>query len=139
VTNPDAACPVTPPGQRERVMTRLKSTVSERSFVLAVLGLVVLAVGVNLIELLCSAGIPAVYTQVLALSDLPPIEYYSYLALYISVFLLDDVIVFITAMVTLRAAGLAANYSRYSHLIGGVVLAAIGILLLFKPDWLAFA
>ena len=97
-----------------------------------------LAVGVNMIELLCSAGIPAVYTQVLALSDLQSFEYYAYLTLYIAVFLLDDVIVFVMAMVTLRAAGLAANYARYSHLIGGVVLSAIGILLLFKPDWLAF-
>lgn len=138
-TNPDATCPVTSPGKRERVMTRLKTAVGERSFMLAVAGLVVLAVGVNMIELLCSAGIPAVYIQVLALSDLSPFEYYGYLTLYIAVFLLDDVIVFVTAMVTLRAAGLAASYARYSHLIGGVVLSAIGLLLIFKPAWLAFS
>lgn len=138
-TSPDAACPVTSPGGRERVMSRLKAAVGERSFLLGVAGLVVLAVGVNMIELLCSAGVPAVYTQVLALSDLQPFEYYAYLTLYIAVFLLDDVVVFITAMVTLRAAGLAANYARSSHLIGGIVLSAIGILLLFKPSWLTLA
>jgi glutaredoxin len=139
VTNPEAACPVTSPGERQYTMTRLKAIVGERSFLLAAGGLVVLAVGVNMIELLCSAGIPAVYTQVLALSDLSTIEYYAYLTLYIAVFLLDDVIVFVTAMVSLRAAGLAASYARYSHMIGGVVLGAIGLLLLFKPAWLAFA
>ena len=42
-------------------------------------------------------------------------------------------------MLTLRASGLAATYSRYSHLIGGVVLGAIGLMLLFRPEWLAFA
>lgn len=137
--NPDAACPVTSPGERQRVMTRLKAIVAERSFPVAIAGIVVLATLVNLIELLCSAGIPAIYTQVLALSDLSGPAYAGYLLLYISVFLIDDVIVFVTAMVTLRASGLAATYARYSHLLGGVVLGAIGLLLLFRPQWLAFA
>lgn len=136
--NPEAACPITSSGKRERVMVRLKAAVAERSFLLAVAGLVVLAVGVNMLELLCSAGIPAIYTQILALSDLSTLGHYAYLALYISVFLLDDVIVFVTAMVTLRAAGLAATYARYSHLVGGIVLAVIGALLLLKPEWLSF-
>lgn len=139
VHNPEMACPVTSPGERQRVMTRLRTAVSEPSFVMGAAGLVVLAVGVNAIELLCSAGIPAIYTQVLAMNALSPAEHYAYLALYIAMFMLDDVLVFVTAMVTLEAAGLAGSYARYSHLIGGVVLGAIGLLLLFNPALLTFA
>jgi hypothetical protein len=40
---------------------------------------------------------------------------------------------------TLRATGLAATYSRYSHLLGGIVLGGIGLLLLFRPEWLVLA
>lgn len=138
VSNPDAVCPVTTGDERQSIMARLRHAVGERSYLVAISGIVVLAVAVNLIELLCSAGIPAVYTQVLAMSDLHPVSYYGYLTLYISIFLLDDMIVFVTAMVTLRAAGLAASYARYSHLIGGLVLGGIGILLLFRPGWLTF-
>jgi hypothetical protein len=137
--NPDAACPVTTPGERQRVMDRLKGAVSERSFIVAILGIMALAVAVNMIELLCSAGIPAVYTQVLALSDLTPLGYYAHLALYIAVFMLDDAVIFVAAMLTLQATGLAASYSRWSHLIGGSVLLGIGLLLIFKPEWLAMA
>jgi glutaredoxin len=139
VRNPDAACAVTSPGERQRIMERLKAAVAEQSFLLAIAGIMALAVAVNLIELLCSAGIPAVYTQVLVLSDLPAIAYYGYLMLYIAVFLLDDAVVFVTAMLTLQATGLAASYSRYSHLIGGIVLVGVGVLLVFRPQWLAFA
>jgi hypothetical protein len=138
VRNPDAACAVASPGQRQRIMARLRAAVTERSFLLAIAGIVALAVAVNLIELLCSAGIPAVYTQALALNDLSAHTYYGYLLLYITVFLLDDAVVFVTAMLTLQATGLAATYSRYSHLVGGVVLLAVGFLLVFRPEWLAF-
>jgi glutaredoxin len=138
-SNPDAACPVTSPDERQRVMTRLKEAVAQRSFLAAVAGIVILAALVNLIELLCSAGIPAVYTQVLAMSDLSSAAYIGYLLLYITLFLIDDMIVFATAILTLRATGLAATYSRYSHLLGGIVLAGIGLLLLFRPEWLVLA
>lgn len=139
VRNPNAACPVTTPGEKKRVMDRLRGAVAERSFVMAIVGIVGLAVAVNLIELLCSAGIPAIYTQVLALSNLSAPAYYGYLALYIAVFMLDDAAIFVAAMLTLQATGLAASYSRWSQLIGGGVLLVIGLLLIFKPEWLAVA
>jgi hypothetical protein len=103
-----------------------------------VVGIVLLAFAVNLIELLCSAGIPAVYTQVLAMSELPVWHYYAYMLLYILVFLLDDLVVFFTAMITLQVTGLASTYSRWSHLIGGLVLVAIGALMWLLPEWLMF-
>jgi hypothetical protein len=134
--NPGATCPVTSPVERQRVMTRLKEAVGQQSFLAAIAGIVVLAALVNLIELLCSAGVPAIYTQLLAMSDLSTPAYAGYLLLYITVFLVDDIVVFVTAMLTLRATGLAATYSRYSHLLGGIVLGAIGLLLLFRPQWL---
>lgn len=139
LNDPDLACVVTSPGERQRVMTRLKDTVAERWFLVALAGIVILAAVVNLIELLCSAGIPAVYTQVLALSELSPAAYSAYLMLYVLVFLLDDIAVFVTAMVTVRATGLAGNYARYSHLIGGLILSGIGLLLVFRPEWLTLA
>ncbi|MGI9382087.1 MAG: hypothetical protein ACR2PO_02960 [Methyloligellaceae bacterium] len=69
--NTAAECKVTSPGRRQRIMASLKHAVQEERFLLALGGIVVLAAAVNLIELLCSAGIPAVFTSVLALSDLP--------------------------------------------------------------------
>ncbi len=136
--NRDAVCKVTSPGRRQRIMESLRHAVQEERFLLALGGIVVLAAAVNLIELLCSAGIPAIFTSVLALSDLPVWQHYLYLLLYILVFLLDDLLIFVTAMVTLQAVGLTTSYVRYSHLVGGVVMSALGVLLIFKPEWLAF-
>ena len=118
--NPDAACPVTAPQARRRVFENLRKLATESRFWLAFLGILALAFAVNLVELICSAGIPAVYTQVLALSNLPAWQYYAYLGLYILVFMLDDLFVFVVAMKTLQVAGVTADYSRFSHLAGGI-------------------
>jgi len=137
-TKPEGACRVVNPGRRQRIMAAFRETVENRPLLLAVPGMMALAVLVNFIELICSAGIPAVYTQVLALSDLPAPAYYGYIVLYIVVFMLDDVAIFATAMIALRVTGLTGTYARASHLIGGIVLLAIGAVMLLRPDLLAF-
>ena len=104
----------------------------------ALLGTIGLAFAVNILELVCSAGLPAVYTQLLSLSGLSSTQYYLYLALYILIFMLDDIVVFIIAMVTMKAVGLHGKYARYSHLIGGVIMLLIGLAMLFKPELIMF-
>ena len=49
-----------------------------------------LAVVVNFIELLCTAGLPAIYTAVLAQHELSPAAHYAYLGLYIAGYIADD-------------------------------------------------
>jgi glutaredoxin len=136
VVNREAVCKVTAGEQRRRVFERLREVVGRDSLWLALGGIVLLAFAVNLVELVCSAGIPAVYTQVLALNALPPLAYYGYLLLYIIVFMLDDLVIFLIAVKTLQIAGLGGRYAHLSHLLGGVVLLVLGVLLIVRPEWL---
>ena len=138
-TKPVAACRVVNPGRRQKLMQAFRFTVYHDRLLWAVPCMIVLAVGVNLIELLCSAGVPAVYTQILALNDLPAATYYSYIALYITVFMLDDVAIFATAMFALQVTGLTGSYARFSQLIGGLLLLAIGAVMVLRPELLHFA
>ncbi len=135
----DTECKVTASPQRRQVFERLKDLTQQKQFIIAFLGIIALAIAVNLVELFCSAGLPAVYTQILTLNQLPTWQYYSYLVLYILIFMLDDLIVFFTAMFTLKITGLEGKYARYSHIIGGVLMLIIGLLMLFKPEWLSFS
>jgi len=136
--NPEAACKVTNPNQKKTTIERMKDIVHRKSFLLALIGIIILAASVNLIELICSAGFPVIFTQVLALSHLAKWQYYLYMLLYLLVFMLDDIIVFVGAMLTLRVTGIANKYSHLSHLIGGILMLLIGLLLIFKPELLMF-
>jgi glutaredoxin len=137
--NPSMACSVTGAESKRRLLDRMRSAVFDQHFWIALAGIVTLAAAVNLVELICSAGIPAVYTQVLTMSALPPWQYHGYLLLYIAVFMFDDAVVFVAAMKALAVTGLTGAYARWSRLVGGMVLIAIGLLLLFRPEWLAFS
>ena len=137
-TNAAAECRVTNFEQRQWIMDSLRASVTEKRFLIAIAGIVALAAAVNLIELLCSASIPAVFTDVLATSNLPAWQHYLYLLLYVCVFMLDDAIIFAIAMLTLQATNMTNKYLRVSHLIGGVAMVTIGTLLLVAPSWLSF-
>ncbi|MBU4216266.1 thioredoxin family protein [Candidatus Parcubacteria bacterium] len=136
--NRNGGCIVEGGEKRRAVFERIRHIISERHFYLALGGIMLLAVAVNMVELVCSIGLPAVYTQVLALSNLPSWQYYSYLFLYIIIFMLDDMIIFVLAMKTLKIKAISSKYSRWSGLIGGIVMFIIGVLLIFKPGWLMF-
>lgn len=137
-TSPEATCKVTKSDNKQKIFEKLKEFVNKKNFYLAFGGIIVLAFAVNLIELVCSAGLPAVYTQVLTLSDLSQWQYYLYILLYIFIFMLDDLVVFFVAMITLKMTGITTKYSRWSHLVGGILMIIIGLLLIFKPSWLMF-
>lgn len=137
--NKAGTCKLDGQEKKKRIFDKLKNITEQKSFWLAFIGIVLLAFAVNMVELICSAGLPAVYTQVLALNDLSHWQYYSYILLYIFFFMLDDLLVFFTAMITLHLTGLSTKYSRYSSLIGGVLMFIIGLLLIFKYNWLTFA
>jgi hypothetical protein len=138
LTNTSGACTLSHGHRRQRTMDRLKEIIATRKFWLALGGIVLLAFMVNLVELICSAGFPVVYLQILSLTPMPFWQYYLYLLLYIFVFMFDDIIIFVVAMLTLQLMGATNRYKRFSNLIGGVLMSVIGVLLIFKPGWLMF-
>lgn len=137
-TNKEGTCKVSGSDKKKRFFDRLKDITGQKSFVLSLLGIIALAFVVNLVELICSAGLPAVYTQVLAINNLSTWQYYLYILIYILFFMLDDMVVFIVAMTTLQITGLNTKYSRWSSLVGGAIMVIIGILLILRPDLLMF-
>jgi len=136
--NKPAICKVAGDEKKQKVFEKLKAITQKKQFWLALGGIIILAAAVNLVELICSAGLPMVFTQVLALSNLAKWQYGLYMLLYIFVFMLDDLIIFFAAMITLKMAGMTTKYTRFSHLIGGILMVIIGILLMLRPEWLMF-
>ena len=137
-TSNDSGCEVVDDKKRKKVIQSIKKFTKEKSLFLALGGVVLLAVSVNIIELACSAGLPLVFTQLLALNDVSAIGSFFYTLIYIFFFLIDDMIIFAIAIRTSQIHAISTKYNKYSHLIGGLIMLIIGILLLVKPGWLMF-
>lgn len=133
-----SGCEVVNDKKRKKIFGNIKKITTEKKFILSVIGIIILAASVNVIELACSAGIPVLFTNVLALNQLTTFETSIYIFIYILFFLIDDIIIFVIAMLTLNIKAISTKYTKYSHLIGGILMLIIGLLMLFKPSWLMF-
>jgi cytochrome c biogenesis protein CcdA len=136
IRSKDDGCEVVDQEKRTKLFDRIRKFTSEKSFILALIGVITLAVTVNVIELACSAGLPLVFTQILVVNEVSQMERLMYTLLYILFFLIDDLIVFAIAMTSLKLTGISTKYGKYSHLIGGILMIIIGLLLLLKPEWI---
>jgi len=133
-----SGCEVVNDKRRKNIFNKIKKFTSEKSFILALIGVMGLAISVNLVELACSAGLPLVFTELLALNNVSSSMRFIYTIVYILFFLIDDLIVFFIAMFTMKITGISSKYNKYSHLLGGIIMLLIGLLLIFKPEWLMF-
>jgi len=129
-------CEVIDDRKRKKISKRVKEIFSQPVFILASLGVIVLAISVNLVELICSAGLPVIFTQVLSIQNMTGIEYFMYMLLYLLFFIADDIIIFVIAMKTTQLTGISTKYSRWAHLVGGIIMILLAILMVLKPEWL---
>jgi thiol-disulfide isomerase/thioredoxin len=130
--NVEGVCKVTRSEGRKKIFERIKNIVKKENLWIALGGVVLLAISVNLVELVCSLGLPVIFTQVLALSNLSVWQHYLYILIYIFFFMIDDMVVFILALLTMQTKFFSTKYSRYSSLIGGIIMILVGLYLIIK-------
>ena len=134
----EAGCDVTSAKDRKKIISKIQKALSEKKFILSIIGIVLLAFSVNLVELACSAGLPVLFIEILKLNDLSALQYALYIFIYLFFFMIDDIIIFTICMITLKVTGISNKYTKYSHLIGGIIMLLIGLLMAFKTNWLMF-
>lgn len=123
-----------PESAKPGLYARIRRILQAEHLAGALAGVVVLAGLVNTIELLCTAGFPALYTQILMMQQLPTWQYYGYLGLYNLAYILDDGLMVTIAVVTLSRRKLQERAGRWLKLAGGAVMFSLGIVLILKPE-----
>jgi thiol-disulfide isomerase/thioredoxin len=126
-------CKVGDVDSKKKTMIQIRELVSSPLTVTTLIGIIALAFVVNSVEFACSSAIPAIFTQILAISNLSGLEYYLYILLYDLFFMLDDLIIFSLAAFAVTGTAVGNKYAKYCKAIGGVLMLLMGILLLFFP------
>ena len=125
-----------PEAAKPGLYARMRGVVQARALPASLAGVALLAVVVNLVELLCTAGLPALFTAVLAQHDLSPLAHHGHLALYIAGYLTDDTLMVGAAVLALGSGRLSERGGRLLKGLSGLVMLALGTVLLLRPHWL---
>lgn len=121
-----------PASAKPGIYARLRSILRAKQLWPALAGTAVLAVLVQIVELLCTSGFPALYTRILTLQHFDSVNYYGYLLLYDLMYMLDDIIVLGIGVVTLSQRRLQEKEGRFLKLAAGLVMLGLGIYLLLS-------
>ncbi len=122
---PDAAKP--------DIYARIRQILQAQNLIGALIGAVVLAILVQIVEFMCTSGFPALYTRILTLKQLSSMSYYGYLLLYNLAYMFDDMIILAIGIITLSQRRLQEKEGRRLKLISGLVMVGIGVYLILKP------
>ncbi|HVJ67651.1 MAG TPA: hypothetical protein VM510_06700 [Caulifigura sp.] len=125
-----------PESAKPGLYARVRRIMTAENLLGALVGAAVLATLVNIIELLCTAGLPAMYTGILSMQNYPVWVNYLYLCLYIVGYMFDDSIMAGIAVVTLGHHKLQERGGRVLKLISGMVILALSGVMIFRPEWL---
>jgi glutaredoxin/cytochrome c biogenesis protein CcdA len=137
--NKDAAlvCDITDIETQSKTMNKFQEIVNKPVTIMSVLAILLIAFSVNVIEFACSIGIPQAYTKILDLNLLTFFERQWYILVFTLGYMVDDVVVFALAIwgySKLQSHG--GKYAQLSLLIGGVLMLALGLILVLNPSLL---
>lgn len=125
-----------PEAAKPSLYARMRRILQAENILAALLGTVMLALLVQAVELVCTAGLPALYTRILTMQQLEQWVYYGYLVLYNVAYMLDDVLVLTIGVITMSHYKLQEREGRWLKLISGIVMVGLSTVMIVKPDWL---
>ncbi|WP_051906324.1 glutaredoxin family protein [Methylomarinum vadi] len=122
---------------KNKLFARIRSLSQTGSWPTMILATLVLAVAANSYELLCTAGLPMVFTRVLTLNELNVTQYYLYLFFYNLIYVIPLLMIVFVFTMTLGSKKLSEQEGRLLKLLSGSMMLGLGTILLLKPEWLS--
>jgi len=102
---------------------------SQGSVIALVSATVAMALGIALVELPCTAGFPVLWAALLADQNVSTAGFAGLLSLYLLIYLLDEAVVFVMAVATLRLGRFEERHGRLLKLVGGLVMLSLALAL----------
>lgn len=124
-----------PDGSKPGLYKRMRAvTAAGQSFPALVGATIVLSASASLVEFACTAGFPVLWTQLLAQHQATGWQFAGLLLLYMLIYQADELLIFAVAVWTMRAMRVEEKHGRVLKLASGMLMLALGGVMLFAPD-----
>jgi hypothetical protein len=95
---------------------------------------IILAISVNTVELLCSLGLPLIYTEILTSYNLTNMQYYMYIIMYNIVYVLPLIFIVLIFVIILKKWKLTEWQGRVLKLYSGILMFSLGLILIINRN-----
>ena len=124
---------------KPKLFEKMRRVINNKSMFLSILGTVALAFFVNLIELGCTIGLPAIYTRVLSIQNVSTLKKYLFMALYNVYYVVPLAVIVLVFVVTMGKHRFEEKHAKKLKLVSGLLMLTLGLILIIKPDLLVFS
>lgn len=96
----------------------------------------VMGLGIALVELPCTAGFPFIWSTLVAGMDLSTNYFALLFAIYLLIYLLDEIVIFMVAVIKMRSTKMTEEQGRTLKLVAGTLMLVLGLILLIRPEYM---
>lgn len=121
--------------QKAGILQKIRGLMNSSQSLWGLLGATVLmAGGVSLVEFACTAGFPVLWTNLLTAHNVQTPQFILLLIVYMLLYQLDELILFFTAVFTLKASKLEEKHGRILKLVAGMLMFTLALVMLIDPS-----
>ncbi len=125
-----------PESYKAKYYQQVRNVFYTKSVIPMISATAVMALGISLVELPCTAGFPFIWTGLIAGLDLPPSQYGLLFTVYLATYLSVEIIIFMLAVIRMRAIKLTEERGRLLKLVAGSLMLVLGLVLFLKPEYM---
>jgi len=122
-----------PDSYKSKYYSQVRKVLYSKSIIPMITATAVMALGIALVELPCTAGFPFIWTGIIAGLDLSTAEYSILFTLYLAIYFADEFLIFLLALLKMRTVKLTEENGRFLKLVAGSLMLVLGLVLLVKP------
>ena len=120
---------------KPKMYKNMRSTVTNPRTILGLISSTsVLAVGISLIEFACTAGFPVIWSNLLVTNNVSTWTFLLLLGLYMLIYLVDELVIFGAAVITMKASKIEEKHGRLLKLMSGMIIFVLGLVMVVNPD-----
>lgn len=119
------------------IFRRMRSVLDASQSIWGLAGATIaLAVGVSMVEFSCTAGFPVLWTNLLTAQNVGAATFVVLLLVYMFIYQLDELVIFFSAVITLKSGRVEEKHGRLIKLVSGMLMLTLSIVMLVNPAWM---
>jgi hypothetical protein len=116
-----------------KITPKIEKIFSQKKNIAILVGVIALfAIAVTIIEFPCSAFLPVLFTSILVEADISFSQSVLYIGIYLLLYMLDEIIIFLIAALTMRIKIISPKFINIFSLIAAIIFFFLGTYYLFK-------